>query len=185
MAGDGHVDERRLRADLAFGADMHETTRLCTRAPMIFAMMYHSDSNWCSKKCIDVGCETGILGISALKCGLQHTLLKNYDENAIAARGENASTKGIDRFKIDYRCADFKLGLLGRESDLIFVIILADLLMENSNGLTSSVKPGEILCLRVIFIDKMLDMRTAFEKSFDVLHEDIQFFLISCYPKKA
>jgi ribosomal protein L11 methyltransferase len=151
---------------LAFGTGMHETTRLCARALMMFAMMYRSDSNWCVRKCIDVGCGTGILGISALKCGLQHALLIDNDENAIAASRENAATNGIDPFKIDYRCADLKLGLLGRESDLIFANILADVLVENSDILASSVKPGGMLCLSGFLIDEMPDVRAAFEKSF-------------------
>ncbi|MDR0595626.1 MAG: 50S ribosomal protein L11 methyltransferase [Puniceicoccales bacterium] len=151
---------------LAFGTGMHETTRLCARALMMFATMYRSDSNWCIKKCIDVGCGTGILGISALKCGLQHALLIDSDENAITTSQENAANNGIDPLTIDYLCRDLKLGLLGREADLIFANILADVLIENSDILVSSVKPGGMLCLSGILVDEMANVRSAFEKSF-------------------
>jgi ribosomal protein L11 methyltransferase len=128
--------------------------------------MYRSDSNWYIKKCIDVGCGTGILGISAIKCGLQRAFLIDNDEDAIAASRENAAHNGIDPSSINYLCADLKLGLLGREADLVFANILADTLVENSDILASSVKPGGMLCLSGILVSEMPDVRVAFEKSF-------------------
>ncbi|MDR0715758.1 MAG: 50S ribosomal protein L11 methyltransferase, partial [Puniceicoccales bacterium] len=108
----------------------------------------------------------GILGISALKCGLQHALLIDSDENAITTSQENAANNGIDPLTIDYLCCDLKLGLLGREADLIFANILANVLIENSDILASSVRPGGMLCLSGILVDEMADVRSAFEKSF-------------------
>ncbi|MDR2436092.1 MAG: 50S ribosomal protein L11 methyltransferase [Puniceicoccales bacterium] len=155
-----------IDAGMAFGTGMHETTRLCARALVMFSAMYRSDGSWCIKKCIDVGCGTGILGISAIKCGLQRAFLIDNDENAIAASRENAAHNGIDPSSIDYLCADLKLGLLGREADLVFANILANTLMENSDILASSVKPGGMLCLSGILVSEMPDVRAAFEKSF-------------------
>jgi ribosomal protein L11 methyltransferase len=155
-----------IDAGMAFGTGMHESTRLCARALMMFMTMCRGDGSLCIKKCIDVGCGTGILGISALKCGLQRALLIDSDEDAIAASRKNAANNGIDPSRISYLCADLKLGLLGREADLVFANILADVLVENSDILASSVKPGGMLCLSGILINEMPDVRAAFEKSF-------------------
>jgi ribosomal protein L11 methyltransferase len=156
-----------IDAGMAFGTGMHESTRLCAQALMMFTTMCRSDGSLCIKKCIDVGCGTGILGISALKCGLQRALLIDSDENAIAASRENAANNDIDTFRINYLCTDLRLGLLGREADLVFANILADVLMENSDILASSVKPGGMLCLSGILIDEIPDVRATFEKSFE------------------
>ncbi|MDR2721101.1 MAG: 50S ribosomal protein L11 methyltransferase [Puniceicoccales bacterium] len=155
-----------IDAGMAFGTGMHETTRLCARALMMFAAIYRNDNGWCVKKCIDVGCGTGILGISAIKCGLQRALLIDNDKNAIAVSRENAAHNGIDSSSINYLCADLKLGLLGREADLVFANISANALVENSDILASSVKPGGMLCLSGILIAEMPDIHAAFEKSF-------------------
>jgi ribosomal protein L11 methyltransferase len=151
---------------LAFGTGMHESTRLCAKALLMFFTMYRTDSSWCIKKCIDVGCGTGILGISALKYGMQRAILIDSDENAIAASRENAANNGIDPSQIDYICNDLRLGLLGNEGDIVFANILADVLMENSDILVSSVRPGGMLCLSGILVDEMSKVRAAFEKSF-------------------
>ena len=54
-----------IDSSAAFGTGMHETTRLCAKALELFAMMYNRDAALCIKKCLDVGCGTGILGITA------------------------------------------------------------------------------------------------------------------------
>jgi ribosomal protein L11 methyltransferase len=151
---------------LAFGTGMHESTRLCARALLMFFAMYRTDASWCVKRCIDIGCGSGILGISALKYGLQHALLIDSDKNAIAASRENAANNAIDPFKIDYICEDLKFGLLGHDGDIVFANILSDVLVQNSDILASSVRPGGMLCLSGLLVDEIPMVRSAFEKSF-------------------
>ncbi|MDR1255942.1 MAG: 50S ribosomal protein L11 methyltransferase [Puniceicoccales bacterium] len=155
-----------IDSGLAFGTGMHESTRLCARALIMFVSMFRRDDSWWVKKCIDVGCGTGILGISALKCGLQHALLIDSDEDAIATSKQNAGNNGIDPRSIDYSCSDLKVGLLGHEADLIFANILADVLIKNADILVGSVRPGGMLCLSGMLLEEVPAVRAAFEKSF-------------------
>lgn len=155
-----------IDSGLAFGTGMHETTRLCAKALVMFTMMYREDLSWCVKKCIDVGCGSGILGISAIKLGIQSSVFIDNDENAITACKENVLNNNIDLAIVEYVHSDLKFGLLGRQGDLVLANILADVLIEHADILASSVKPGGMLCLSGILIGEMEAVREAFQGSF-------------------
>ncbi len=153
----------------AFGTGMHETTRLCAKALETFLMMYKKNSDLCVKKCMDVGCGTGILGISALKVGLQSAVFIDNDEQAINVCQNNVISNDINPGRVEYIHSDLRIGLLGRQGDLVFVNILANVLMDNADLIASSVRSGGLLCLSGILLEEMDDVRQVFKQSFNKL----------------
>ncbi len=70
---------------MAFGTGQHESTRMCIEALEDIIMKDRSVQNW---KVLDVGCGTGILGITAARLGAQDVICIDIDKKAteIAAR---------------------------------------------------------------------------------------------------
>ncbi|MDE6432239.1 MAG: 50S ribosomal protein L11 methyltransferase [Opitutales bacterium] len=154
-----------IDSSAAFGTGMHETTRLCAKALELFVAMYERDASLCIKRCLDIGCGTGILGISALKLGLQSATFIDNDEQAIKVCEENVENNGIDNDRVEYVHSDLRVGLLGKQGDLVFANILANVLIENANIIVRSVREGGLLCLSGILVDEMNDVRQVFKKA--------------------
>ncbi len=149
------VEPVYIDSSLAFGTGMHETTRLCVNGLEMFYTMYRRTADLCVKKCIDIGCGTGILGISAIKIGLQSSFFIDNDEQAIKVCKENVLNNNVSPDRVGYVCSDLRVGLLGRQGDLVFANISSDVLTDNVEIIVSSVKPGGLLCLSGILIKEM------------------------------
>ncbi|MDR3143995.1 MAG: 50S ribosomal protein L11 methyltransferase [Puniceicoccales bacterium] len=132
---------------MAFGSGAHISTQLCGRALVMFKGLYEKTGDLVIKNCIDVGCGSGILGISALKFGFVHATFIDIDEDAIRITQENAQENGIFPDQMDIAIGDFKIELLGRQTDLLMANILADALVKNAHLLVNSIKSGGLLCL--------------------------------------
>ena len=76
-----------LDSNMAFGTGEHETTSSCVEL-----MQEHIFEGCC---CIDVGCGSGILGISAVKLGAKTAYLTDIDEVAVASAKHNAELNGV------------------------------------------------------------------------------------------
>ena len=77
-----------LDSNMAFGTGEHETTSMCVE----LMQEYITDNS----ECIDVGCGSGILGISAIKLGAKKAYLTDIDEVAVASSLHNAKLNGVD-----------------------------------------------------------------------------------------
>ena len=71
-----------LDSNMAFGTGEHETTSMCVEL-----MQDYLQEN---SVCIDVGCGSGILGISAVKLGAQKAYLTDIDPIAVASATHNS-----------------------------------------------------------------------------------------------
>ena len=76
-----------LDSNMAFGTGEHETTSSCVEL-----MQEYIGEN---SVCIDVGCGSGILGISAIKLGAAKAYLTDIDEVAVASSLHNAKLNGV------------------------------------------------------------------------------------------
>ena len=78
-----------LDSNMAFGTGEHETTSMCVEWLQ----------NYITPKtvCIDVGCGSGILGISALKLGAKKAYLTDIDEIAVESSLHNCKLNGVDK----------------------------------------------------------------------------------------
>ncbi|MDR2779408.1 MAG: 50S ribosomal protein L11 methyltransferase [Puniceicoccales bacterium] len=153
-----------IEPGMAFGSGTHETSQLCARALVMFKSLYTKTNDLIIKSCIDAGCGSGILGISALKLGLVHATFIDIDTDAIRISRENALANGLFPDQMDFVIGDIKIGLLGRQADLLMVNILSDILVENADLLVSSVKPGGLLCVSGILKDEKFDVASEFTK---------------------
>ena len=80
---------------MAFGTGQHASTRMCIEAIEDVIMKDRSIKEW---KVLDVGCGTGILGITAAKMGAQDVICVDIDKKAIEIAGENAAINNVKPF---------------------------------------------------------------------------------------
>ena len=78
---------------MAFGTGQHASTRMCIEALEDIIMKDRSVKSW---KVLDVGCGTGILGITAAKMGAQEVICVDIDKKAIEIARENAAINHVD-----------------------------------------------------------------------------------------
>ena len=76
-----------LDSNMAFGTGEHETTSMCVEL-----MQEHITPE---SVCIDVGCGSGILGISAIKLGAAKAYLTDIDPIAVESSLHNAELNGV------------------------------------------------------------------------------------------
>lgn len=76
-----------LDSNMAFGTGEHETTSMCVE-------LLQKYLRWDSV-CIDVGCGSGILGISAVKLGAKQAYLTDIDPVAVDSARHNAELNGV------------------------------------------------------------------------------------------
>ena len=76
-----------LDSNMAFGTGEHETTSMCVELMQEYITP--------SSVCIDVGCGSGILGISAIKLGAEKAYLTDIDPIAVESSLHNATLNGV------------------------------------------------------------------------------------------
>ncbi len=76
-----------LDSNMAFGTGEHETTSMCVELMQEYILP--------SSVCIDVGCGSGILGISALKLGAAKAYLTDIDQIAVESSNHNCALNGV------------------------------------------------------------------------------------------
>ncbi len=81
-----------LDSNMAFGTGEHETTSMCVEWLQKFIT---PDS-----VCIDVGCGSGILGISAIKLGAKKAYLTDIDPIAVESALHNCALNGVAEFAV-------------------------------------------------------------------------------------
>jgi ribosomal protein L11 methyltransferase len=77
-----------LDSNMAFGTGEHETTSMCVELMQEYIT---PDS-----VCIDVGCGSGLLGISAIKLGAKKAYLTDIDPIAVESSLHNSKLNGVD-----------------------------------------------------------------------------------------
>ena len=96
-----------LDSNMAFGTGEHETTSMCVELMQEYVT---PDS-----VCIDVGCGSGILGISAVKLGAKKAYLTDIDYVAVSSATHNSELNGTPvktRFDVALRCGETVTGLV-------------------------------------------------------------------------
>ena len=76
-----------LDSNMAFGTGEHETTSMCVELMQEYITP--------SSVCIDVGCGSGILGISAIKLGAAKAYLTDIDPIAVESSLHNSQLNGV------------------------------------------------------------------------------------------
>ena len=136
-----------LDSNMAFGTGEHETTSMCLKLLQEYITP--------QSVCVDVGCGSGILGISAVKLGAKFAYLTDIADIAVKSATHNSEINGVsDRIKV------VRSDLLGDaeiNADLVFANITAEILCRLAPSVTAHLKRGGTLVLSGI-IESRLDM---------------------------
>lgn len=141
-----------INPSMAFGTGTHQTTRMCLDA------MQELDLT--DKTIMDVGCGSGILGLSALKLDAQKVIMIDNDQSAVKVAQENLE------FNKMTSQAELVLGTLDSVdiiADIIFANITADILISLKDLFYNRLKSGGILVLSGIIDQKLADLKNTFD----------------------
>ncbi len=127
---------------MAFGTGLHETTRLCL--DVIIDFFEETDPRGLS--CIDVGCGSGILALSARLLGAGNVKGVDIDPDAVRISIENATANGMGG-DVSFTTNDIAGGLFSESADLVLANIQADVLCANAELLLRAVRSQGLLAL--------------------------------------
>ena len=148
-------DERvvLLDSNMAFGTGEHETTSSCVE---LMQEYIRKDS-----VCIDVGCGSGILGISAVKLGAQKAYLTDIDPIAVTSATHNAALNGV---------ADKTVVALSNlledtaiQADIMMANITGEILVLLAPSIPRNLKADGVLILSGIIESRLEMVKTAYE----------------------
>lgn len=126
---------------MAFGTGQHASTRMCMEAIEDIILQDRSIKNW---QALDVGCGTGILGITAAKMGAQDVICVDNDPKATEIAAQNAVINTVeDRIRIwNKDASDMK-----QTRNLIIANLTAKLLLKLHAQLVGLLVPGGYLII--------------------------------------
>lgn len=143
-----------LDSNMAFGTGEHETTSMCVE----YLGKYVKSSD----VVLDVGCGSGILGITALKLGAKKAVMTDIDECAITATEHNMKLNGVVGGKVMLK------NLLDDESvkgDIIVCNIMAEVLISFAPYIGNNLERGGIIVLSGILADRLDCVKDAYLKA--------------------
>lgn len=135
-----------LDNNMAFGTGEHETTSMCVE---LLQQYITPDA-----VVIDVGCGSGILGISAIKLGARFAYLTDIDSVAVKSANHNCALNGVSE-KVAVAHSDL-LDNSEIKADIMLANITADVLERLAPSIPKNLKKGGALILSGI-IDSKLD----------------------------
>ena len=157
---------------MAFGTGEHETTSMCLK---LLQQYLTPDST-----CIDVGCGSGILGISAIKLGAKFAYLTDIDDIAVKSATHNAQINGVAD-KVNVAHADL-LNDASIKGDIILANITAEILCRLAPSIPKNLKKGGVLILSGIIEPRLESVLKAFGEqglTFDKQMHEGEWFALS------
>lgn len=134
-----------LDAQMAFGTGMHPTTQLC--AIRIVELLETMTPQAISRlHCLDIGCGSGILAISAKLLGIRNVFAFDIDADSIKVCSENLERNHLSSQAISFAVGGINNFLPERKGDILVANILAPVLCENASTLLSALnKEGTLI----------------------------------------
>lgn len=142
----------KLDSNMAFGTGEHETTSMCLK----LLQQYLTPSS----VCIDVGCGSGILGISAIKLGAKYAYLTDIDYVAVESAKHNAEINGVAE-SVTVAHANL-LDDADIKGDIMLANITAEILCNLAPSIPKNLKVGGTLILSGIIESRLEMVKTAF-----------------------
>lgn len=154
IAYDKKPDEQvvKLDSNMAFGTGEHETTSMCLKLLQEYLTP--------SSTCIDVGCGSGILGISAVKLGAKYAYLTDVDFVAVESAKHNAQINGVED-KVTVAHANL-LDNADIKGDIILANITAEILCGLAPSIPKNLNAGGTLILSGIIESRLQTVIDAF-----------------------
>ena len=155
IAYEAAEDERvvLLDSNMAFGTGEHETTSMCVEL-----MQSYITPN---SVCIDVGCGSGILGISAVKLGASKAYLTDIDMIAVESSLHNAKLN-----KVDEKTVVAHSNLLDNtdiQGDIMMANITGEVLKMFAPSIPKNLKKDGVLILSGIIESRLAMVKQAYE----------------------
>lgn len=142
-----HEEVVLLDSNMAFGTGEHETTAMCLK----LLQRYLTPQS----VCIDVGCGSGILGISAIKLGAKYAYLTDIDYVAVESAKHNCEINGVaDKVTVAHSNLLDNAEIKG---DIMLANITAEILCGLAPSIPKNLNEGGTLILSGI-IESRLDM---------------------------
>lgn len=141
-----------LDSNMAFGTGEHETTSMCVEEMQNYLKA--------GDTCIDVGCGSGILGISAIKLGAKTAYLTDVDPIAAKSATHNAKLNGVDD-----KCVVLHADLLEKtdvKGDIVLANITGEILVRLAPSIPKNMKKSGVLILSGIISSRLDMVKTAF-----------------------
>ena len=142
----------RLDSNMAFGTGEHETTSMCLELLQEYLTP--------ESVCLDVGCGSGILGISAVLLGAKSAYLTDIDPVATESAAHNCKMNGVQD-----KCTVKRTDLVGDSeicADIALANITADVLARLAPDIAPRVKAGGKLILSGIIKEKLAGVLEAY-----------------------
>jgi len=140
---------------MAFGSGTHETTRMCLE----LAQKYMKPGD----NVLDVGCGSGILGISCAKLGAADVLALDYDPVSVQVTQENAQRNGVEN--LEARQSDLLQNADTRQYDVVFANIIADIVIRLNAAVCSHMKDEAVYIVSGIIEDRLDDVIQSIEQN--------------------
>ena len=135
----------------AFGTGEHESTSMCLELAQKIELK--------DKTVLDIGCGSGILGISAVLLGAKSAVLTDLDSKAVEIAKNNVEKNGVGE-KIKVLCED--LSTSNEKYDVVFANLTADLLIRLSKQASINVKNGGYMFVSGIIKEREREVIDAF-----------------------
>jgi ribosomal protein L11 methyltransferase len=145
----------RLDSGMAFGTGEHETTCMCIELLQQYDLK--------DKAVVDVGCGSGILGISAVLSGAKNAYMTDLDYIAISASKANARLNKVSKSIEIERCNLLDTSI-PEAADVIFANLTADIIFALARDISKFTKSGSVIILSGIIKDKAEQVKKCFER---------------------
>ena len=142
-----------LDSNMAFGTGEHETTSMCVELMQEYIT---PDS-----VCIDVGCGSGILGISAIKLGAAKAYLTDIDPIAVESATHNAELNGVLEKTVVAHSNLFDNTEV--QGDIMMANITGEVLKMLAPSIPKNLKKDGVLILSGIIENRLEMVKSAYE----------------------
>lgn len=142
-----------LDPGMAFGTGTHETTIMCVKLLEKYVKSHST--------VFDVGCGSGILGITAAKLNAGRVVCVDIDELSCKVSRENAELNRV-LDKLDIRCGNL-LDVVDNKADIIIANIIADIIISFSEDAMGFLNKGGIFISSGIIRDRRDDVLKKLE----------------------
>ena len=142
-----------LDSNMAFGTGEHETTSMCVELMQEYITP--------ASVCIDVGCGSGILGISAIKLGAAKAYLTDIDPIAVESATHNAELNGVgDKTVV---ALSNLLDDTQVQGDIMMANITGEVLKMLAPSIPKNLKKDGVLILSGIIESRLEMVKAAYE----------------------